>query len=106
MKKYKITILPIAVEDIINIRADIIKRYGDVYNADKIINRIFDGINTLASLPKATEVRLIVSELGLRFLRIGKYTAIYYVDDIDNTVKICGVFYSRRDFTKIIEDRI
>ena len=106
MREYKINIVPIAIEDIINIQADITKRYNDAFNADKVVNRIFDGINTLASSPKRAEIRLVISELDLRFLKIGKYTAIYYVNDMDSTVKIYGVFYSRRDFTKIIEDRI
>lgn len=106
MKKYKINILPIAIEDVSNIRIGIIKRYGDIYDADKVVNSIFDGINTLVSLPKRAETRLNISELELRFFKIGKYTVVYYVDDIENTVKIYGVFHSHRDFDKIVKNRI
>lgn len=105
MREYKINILSSAAEDIINIRADIIRKYNDIYDADKITNMIFDKLNGLANFPKRAEIKLIVSELELRFLKMGKYTAVYYVDDLKGVVKIYGVFHSRRNFEKIVEDR-
>ena len=105
MKKYKINIQPAAIEDIINIRKNITEKYNDVFSAEKVVNRIFDKIEALTTLPKSAETRLIVSELELRFLKISKYTVVYYVDDTESIVKVYGVFHSRRDFSKIITNR-
>ena len=106
MEKYKINILPIAIQDIINIKTSILNEYNDIYNANKIITSIFNEINTLSTFPKRTQIRLKVSELDLRFLKIGKYTIIYWVDDIDNTIKVYGVFHSHRNIFEIIKGRV
>ena len=106
MKKYKIDILPDAVQDIADIRADIIEKYHDAYNADVVINNVFDKINSLVIYPKLAQVRLEVFKLKLRFLKSGKYMIVYSVDSNENAVRIYGVFHSHRNIFKIVKDRI
>ena len=65
---------------------------------------IFDKIDSLAIFPKRAQVRLMVSGLKLRFVRAGKYTIIYYVDDDSKNVKIYGVFHSHRNIFEIIKN--
>ncbi len=105
MKKYKVDILPTAVRDIINIRAYIVGRYQDTYNADIVVNDIFNSINSLIFFPRRAQICLKVSGLGLRFLKAGKYTIVYFADANNAVVKVYGVLHSRRDIFKIVKDR-
>ena len=105
MKTYKIDILPDALRDIVNIRSDIIGKYNDIYNADMVVDRIFSEISSLNSLPKRAPVRLETAKRQLRFLKAGRYTVVYCVDDESASVKVYGVFHSRRDILEIIKGR-
>lgn len=105
MREYKVDILPVAIDDVAKIHADIVNRYNDRRSADQVASSIFDETHALKISPKRTQVQLIVSELELRFFKIGKYTAVYHVDDTENVVRVYGVFHSHRNIVKIIKNR-
>lgn len=105
MIKYNITILPSAVFDILSIKNNIAKKYNDSYNAAIVVSDIFDKVDSLVIFPKRAQVRLTISGLKLRFVRAGKYTIVYYVDDNSKNVKVYGVFHSHRDIFEIIKNR-
>lgn len=105
MKKYRVEYSGEAEVDIAGIMEYILTEHNDMLSANKVtltIVRTCDGLDTF---PKRSPVRKITLGKELRFIRAGKYTIVYYVDETRRIVTIYAVMYSRRDILAALENR-
>ena len=93
--KYRIIYAPSAIYDLDGIYEYIAGKFYAPNTAEKQVARILKAAETLAVFPKMYRVRR--KNTGARICPVDNYLIVYCVDDVNHTVNISRVIYSRRD---------
>lgn len=104
MKEYKVTVEPLARQDILDIRRYISKTLKEPAAAKRIYDAIKDAILTLEQNPMRHAVVRDepYTSLGLRRLPVENYTVFYLVNDESKEVHVIRVLYSRREWQNLL----
>ena len=98
--KYRIVYTPSARHDLDDIYEYIAGEFYAPDTARRQANRIVRAVKTLAVFPKMYRVRR--KNTGIRICPVDSYMILYSVDDMNNTVNILRIIYSRRDIDSMI----
>lgn len=110
MKKYQVMISPRVVEQIKNIRDYIANVELSPFTAEKLVNAIFDEIESLALFPERgfnadEKIGTRVDKKGRdsRGIAIqkGKYIVIYSINETEKVVDVAFLFSSKTDYAKL-----
>lgn len=99
MRQYKIKYSKQARQDLGEIYRFIALECGNPAGAVRVIDVVEDKCAKLQFFPRAAAVRARYDGKKFRFMRAGKYTVVYYIDDKNGVVRIYGVFLSKRNFS-------
>lgn len=104
MKKYKVSIVKQAKEDMRDTFKYIAKDLCEPQVANRIYNSIYLKIVSLETMPNRNS--LIDDEpykaRGVRMLLAENYRIFYIVDENDESVKVLRVIYNRREWKNLI----
>lgn len=102
--KYKVVLTAPAQNDLLKNAAYISDNLLNPIAADKYLNEATDKLRELADMPYmyATVNDEMLSQLGVRMLRINNYIVFYRINDDEQIVTILRIVYEKRDWQHIL----
>ena len=104
MKRYRVEYTTIFTKQLQELFDYIVFQYQNPYDALRLVNAIRKKCKGLELFPKGGVAHMSVNDKDFRFIHVGNHTIIYLVDDKGQIVTIWGLFYSRRDIMRQIEE--
>ena len=97
---YRVSILPVAKQDLSEIARYLSDDLGSPETAEKVASAIVDGIRSLSSMPYRRSVYVPIRPLGheYRSLRVGSYLVFYWIEEQpEPAVTVARVLYGASD---------
>ncbi len=102
---YKLKYLPIARNDITNIAWYVAHQLSNPVAAKNLTEKMLSRAEMLTTSPFINPVYIPIKPLKFEYrkLFVGNFIMFYYVSEIDKTITIARVIYSKRDFEKFLD---
>lgn len=102
---YKLEVLPVAKEDMVEIVGYISRNLMNPHAADKLADELFAAMEKIAEFPYAYPAYVPIRPLLFEYrkLTVKNYLMLYRVDEREKTVTVSRVIYAKRDYGRFLE---
>ncbi len=101
--KYQVIIEKCAQKDIINIYNYIAFILGNIFAADKLVNRIYEKFDEISLFPKSAPVlsNEFVNNSNIRKILIDNYIAFYEIDEASKEIIILRILHCSMNYNEM-----